>query len=55
MGFEIGGVKIPTTQKELNKAIGDALKWRAREGCMGRLDFDPPCRFNIDPGRIIAF
>ena len=23
--------------------------------CLRRLNFDPPCRFNIDPGRIIAF
>jgi hypothetical protein len=23
--------------------------------CLRRLNFDPPCRFNIDPGRIVAF
>jgi hypothetical protein len=24
-------------------------------GCSGRSNIDPPCRFNIDPGRIVAF
>jgi hypothetical protein len=23
--------------------------------CSGRSNTDPPCRFNIDPGRIVAF
>jgi len=23
--------------------------------CLRRLNSDPPCRFNIDPGRIVAF
>ena len=25
------------------------------DGCSGRSNTDPPCRFNIDPGRIVAF
>ena len=28
---------------------------RVLSKCLSRLNFDPPCRFNIDPGRIIAF
>jgi transposase len=46
-----------------NKKTHRAYLWAYAPGafedlkavCLRRLNFDPPCRFNIDPGRIVAF
>jgi hypothetical protein len=31
------------------------LNAASEDDCPRRLNIDPPCRFNIDPGRIAAF
>jgi type I restriction enzyme R subunit len=36
----------------LNPAVPASAQ---EDACLRRLNFDPPCRFNIDPGRIVAF
>ena len=43
-------VRPASVRRELN-----AMSSIFTSACLRRLNFDPPCRFNIDPGRIIAF
>jgi hypothetical protein len=47
---------FPDTVISKDKALKKVDKVGAfAQGCLRRLNSDPPCRFNIDPGRIVAF
>jgi hypothetical protein len=49
----------PAGLAEKRQALDDAIKSAKSLGvdpdCPRRLNIDPPCRSNIDPGRVAAF
>ena len=43
------------TLDEARKKAGDKAKEIEETGCSRRLNIDPPCRLNIDPGPVAVF